>query len=192
MTSNDNNLEYAVSQAVDGVLADADRRRLGDALHSADAQTFAAEHGEIKALLRTYADVPEIDFDAFANTFSQTLAGEEAYAPAPLSIAPASVWPAWRRRLAVAAAIALTGAASWPFLPHAQQSSPNNAGGQILVQVSNATPVDHTPPTEIAVGPSKAMIDKGFTVGLAPENAAMLKPKVIISSVEMPGDVRPY
>ena len=190
MKFNDENLEFAVSQAVDGVLADHDRHALGRRLEDADALAFAADHEQINALLRANAALPSIDFEAFADRISSAIEREELLSPAPLQIRPIVVRPTWTRRLATAAAIMLVGAAAWPFLPQSSPSVPHSTG-QAFVEV----PMTHTPRSPgvatITVGPSQEMVSRGMTAGLNPDSAKH-QPRVVISSAESPGDVKPY
>ncbi|MDB5324651.1 MAG: hypothetical protein JWM57_220 [Phycisphaerales bacterium] len=190
MKFNDENLEFAVSQAVDGVLADHDRHALGRRLEDADALAFAADHEQINALLRANAILPPIDFEAFADRVSTAIEREELLAAAPLQIRPAAERPTWTRRLATAAAVMLVGAAAWPFLPH---STPKPAGptGEAFVEIPAVRAPRAAGVTSITVGPSQEMVSRGMTAGLNPD-AAKHQPRVVISSDESSGDVKPY
>lgn len=185
MQPNEETLEYAVSQSVDSVLPDVDRRRLGGALSTPAARQWADDHEQVTAFLRTHAEAPDVDYDALAGSFTTALAAENSYAPAALPM-----WPVWRQRLAVAAAVMLTGAAAWPFLPGLGKS--DGPAGTSIVQVPTIPTPTTAPISVVVVGPSELMVQRGFASGLDTAKQTPGKPKVVITSAETPGDVRPY
>ncbi|MGC4032834.1 MAG: hypothetical protein QM754_14090 [Tepidisphaeraceae bacterium] len=192
MDTQKDNFEFAVSQAVDGVLSDMDRHVLGERLRSVEARVLAEDHEQINALLREHAARPAgVDYDSFADAFSATLAAEDAYAPAAIPIRST-----WTRRLAIAAALILTALAAWPFLPHGN-SNPGPAGGQLVVEVpavEQATQPVKPMEVAVSVGPSEALVSRGMQAGLTPAAHSPQAARVVISSVvEPPTDAsRPY
>ncbi|HEX8323604.1 MAG TPA: hypothetical protein VF595_06785, partial [Tepidisphaeraceae bacterium] len=129
--------------------------------------------------------LPDVNFDAFAASVSAALEAEDAYAPAPIPM-----WPVWRRRLAMVAAVALTGAAVWPFVQQSDRPA-GPTGTAIVTGPALVTPT--TAPTAVVqVGPSEVMVQRGFAMGLGTEKQSPAQPKVVISSAEPNGDVRPY
>ena len=189
MSYNEENLEFAVSQAVDGVLADHDRQALGRRLDDADARALAADHARVNALLRSNAGVPPIDFEAFADRMTCAIEREELVAPGPLKIRPAAGGTTWTRRLATAAAIALVGAAAWPFLPHAAET-PAGPASEALVEVPATRLPRQAGVTTITVGPSDEIAHRGMAIDTT--DGAKRTPRVVISSADRAADVKPY
>ena len=187
MATNEDNLDYATSQAVDGVLSDFDARNLGDALRSPEAREMTAAHEKINSLLRAYDPLPPVDFDSLSASISAAVAGEESHVPAPIPMRPS-----WTRRLAYVAAVGLVAMAAWPFL--AKPNAPGLDGQQSRVTGPEAAPTSNGT-IEIRVGPSEAMVQRGLEKGIDTALVGGIdknKPRVVITSATQPSEFRPF
>lgn len=187
--SNEQNLEFAVSQAVDGVLLPGDELALRDRLKQPDAQAMFREHEQLNALLREQADVPDVDFDAFADRMSMALEREELFTAQPLKM-PQQTGTSWTRRLASVAAVLLIGAAAWPFLPKANAPRVKIENGEAYVTGPTMPQPRGNAEIQVQIGPSQELVSRGLAKGL--DDAGKRTPKVVISSAENGNDVRPY
>ena len=187
MTTNEDNLDYATSQAVDGVLSDFDARNLGEKLHSAEARAAAAGHEKINALLRAHDPLPPIDFDKLAASISSAISDEVAHVAPPIPMRST-----WTRRLAYAAAVGLVAMAAWPFLSRPAHSTSN---GGMVTDITPATAPGNGGSMEIRVGPSELMVQRGLIGGLGTQPVGdkdKNKSRVVITSATGPSDLRPF
>jgi hypothetical protein len=187
--SNEQNLEFAVSQAVDGVLSETDQLALGHRLDEADARALFTDYQRINTLLRQHAELPDIDFDAFSERVSTALEREELFVPQPLKM-PQVSGTNWTRRFAGVAAAILIGLAAWPFLPHGNPSRPKLENGEAVVAGPAMPAPRGSAEIQVQIGPSQELVSRGLAKGL--DDAGKRTPKVVISSAENGNDVRPY
>lgn len=187
MSPNEDNLDYATSQAVDGVLSDFDAHNLGETLNSPEARAMAAEHEKINALLRAHDPLPPIDFDGLAASISAAVANEDNHVAPPLPMRTT-----WTRRLAYAAAVGLIALAAWPFL--SRPASPAGGNGVATVDGPATAPAGNGT-IEIRVGPSELMVKRGLVGGLGTDPVGGKekdKSRMVITSATAPSDLRPF
>jgi anti-sigma factor RsiW len=163
-------LEYAISQYLDGVLPPLERSALEEQLAAdAEARAILAEYQNLNSTLKSSMPLPEIAWDEFNTQLRQALCDE----PTPVrhfSIASMG----WTQRLAIAAGLLFAVSAAVFFL----QTGPN----------PNIATRPDTPPTQSVVlvsGPSAGSTDspivQDITIGPAPNLANQLRaPEEII------------
>ena len=190
MTTNEDNLDFATSQAVDGVLSDFDAHNLGEKLNSPEARAMAADHEKLNVLLRSYDPLPPVDFDKLAASVSAAIANEETHVAPPVPMRTT-----WTRRLAYAAAVGLVALAGWPFLSRPAATG-GGGNGSVVTDIGPATPTANGT-IEVRVGPSELMVKRGLIGGLGTEpvgdkNKEKDKSRVVITSATAPSELRPF
>ncbi len=172
------NLEYTISQYVDGTLSEIDRRALEEQLVAdAEARLHVTHEAHLTNLLREYAvvDQPAVDFDSFQAHLSSVIADEPSHLAQPIRMTTV-----WVRRLSIAAAVGIAALVGVKFIPQTGDST--RPVGTVIVagpaiETSNS-PAD----INIAVGPSDALIKRGQTLSMADDSIFTPAPRVVISS----------
>lgn len=200
-------LEFQISQYVDGVLPVAQRAELDRLLETdASARQMLADHRRVVALLKADAlpdALPDVRWEAFAQSISHAV--DEAADARADRMASAYRMPAWVRSavlpFALAASLAIATGIAWRILKpsagqgvshevaiHPPVQTPptavhNDAGGAAdSVSVRTAQPSE----TTVHVGPPDAGAneDGGLTVAVGPSTAGK-EPAIIRYSDEL-------
>lgn len=191
MIKDQETLEYAISQYLDGTLNAFDRQVLEDRLASdAEARLLASEYAHLDRLLKSSRTLPEIDFDQFAGKISAEIAQEDAYAPAPLRMPGVFV-----RYTAIAAGIVLAIGVGLHFIPGTSTTdTPSIAGGSIDVRVNIAEVPTSTPSINIVIGPTEQLKSAGYARGIGDDQIITRIPRLVITAIEQPqpSDLRLY
>jgi anti-sigma factor RsiW len=126
-------LEFSISQYLDGTLAEDERAALEARLaDDAEAQTLLAEDRSLTTLLKS-APMPEVQWDRFAESISSAIDTQLEE-----RVARASLW--MRMRLPAGIAIAASALLAIGIAMHLLSQSPQDTGPYRLVPVqSNAT-----------------------------------------------------
>ncbi len=175
------NLEYAISQYLDGTLSEFDRRVLEDRLAvDAEARLLASEYAHLDTMLRASRAEPTVDYDRFASHLSGLIEQEESYVAQPIKMPGA-----WMRYTAVAAALILAIGIGLHFIS-APRVDEKVAAGSIDVKVEFAEKPASVPSMTIAVGPSDQLKQAGYAQGLLDDSIIMRTPKLVISAADQP------
>jgi anti-sigma factor RsiW len=162
-------LEYAISQYVDGTIDPAARAALEQRLAGdAEARQLLTQDRALNDLLGQLPVPPQIDW----NNLAQRIADHVAEAPPPRELI-LRIRPAWAVRFAVAAAVLL---AAVGLITSLHQSHPQSAPPAVpsfaQVQILNAVAPSGPATSQVSVGPSPA---------IAAEPAAMRYSDAVIS-----------
>ena len=181
-------LEFAISQYIDGTLKPLDQAALEEVLATdQSARQILAEYRELNSALRTTLPKAEVDHDALGARMSRSLA--EAEAPARhFRLAPMAI----TRFVAAAASVAiLIGVAA--FLIRGNRTTPNpntvvvgptNPGnGTLLVQVSSVEAPTAPAAIDISIGAPPGMASAG---GWQDQAIISRTPRVVIESSALP------
>lgn len=145
-------LEYAISQYLDGVLPELERAALEERLAGdSKARAILAEYQKLDGMIKSSMPVPEIAWDQFATQVRQALA-DEATPVRHFSIGAMG----WTRRLAIAAAILLGLSLAVYFIrtDPAQNNIITPQGGMaVIAGPSIAAPIGPVV-QEITIGPA--------------------------------------
>jgi hypothetical protein len=187
MIKDQETLEYAISQYLDGTLNTFDRQVLEDRLASdAEARLLASEYAHLDRLLKSSRTLPNIDFDQLAGKISSQIAQEDAYAPAPLRMPGVFV-----RYTAIAAAVILAIGVGLHFIPG---TTTTVADGSIDVRVNVAEVPTSTPSINIVIGPTEQLKSAGYARGIGDDQIITRIPRLVITAIEQPQptDLRLY
>ena len=201
MSTDRDNFEFALSQYADGTLNELEKRAVEERLmNDAEGRLLVSDFARIDLMLRNSRELPEMDFDVFANKISAAIEAEEAHVAAPIRLHLYR----WAGGLAAAAALAIAAVVGF----RTQPPTSNHGLTQPTEIVAQGTPVEGSaviagpsietasaaPAIKIGVGPSEILAKRGDTLSLGEEAIAPRPPKVVIGSAALPngGDVRPY
>lgn len=174
-------LEFAITQYLDGTLSEFDKRVLEERLAGdAEARLLLEEYRHLDAMLRGSRELPSLDYEAMARSISQSIEEEESHVAEPIRMPIV-----WVRRFAIAAGVMLAVAVGWRFIPH-NGSDTAPQPGEMIVKGPTIDAAPDAPAISIAVGPSKAMADRGLTMGLVDEAIVAPAPRVVISAADQP------
>jgi anti-sigma-K factor RskA len=136
---NRDQLEFQISQYLDGTLNDFDRRQVEALLErDPEAQQILREYQKLDAILRNEADLPAVDWDRFARHISEAVAAEE-----PPAVVYRMPWARVGSLVAAAATVVIgLSLAGWMYLGQSGPTTPELRG---YVQVTG-------PVTEAADG----------------------------------------
>ncbi len=147
---NQDDLEFQISQYLDGTLSPTERAVLEQRLAvDADARGLLAEYQRLNEHLSRHLPLPNVKWDRLAEHISAML--DEADRP----VVAGRIFPAVLvKRLAIAACLALvTGLSLHHFLAH--RNAPESDSYPIEVVIGpSVEPADAVPVEEVAVGPS--------------------------------------
>jgi anti-sigma factor RsiW len=183
MFKDQDSLEYALSQYLDGTLNESDRRVLEERLASdAEARLIANEYARLNQLLKTTPIPPDVDFESLHARIS-----EQVEAEPPPAAQPVRLGGAWSYRLAWAAGIAvLIGAGLyWKVLEHSNPPS-IPADGVLEVQVVLAPTPQAPASMVIDVGPTETLKQAGYSNGLVDSSVLSRPARIVISSADAP------
>lgn len=188
MIKDQDNLEYAISQYLDGTLSAFDRQVLEDRLASdAEARLLASEYAQMDRVLKASRILPEIDFDQFAQSIKAQIAKEDDHAPAPLRLPGVFV-----RYTAIAAGIVLAIGVGLHFIPGTSHTDPPTiAGGSIQVKVNLVQAPTSTPSINIAIGPTEQLKSAGYARGIGDDQIITRVPRLIITAIDQPQPTDP-
>lgn len=182
MLKDQDQLEFALTQYLDGTLSEFDKRVLEERLAGdAEARLLLEEYRHLDAMLRGSRELPALDYDALAKSISVAVEEEESHVAAPVRMQTA-----WVRRFAIAAGVMLAAVVGWHLVP--QGAAPVGAPepGELIVKGPSIEAAPDAPPMTIAVGPSKVLAERGLTMGLVDEAIAAPSPRVVISAADQP------
>lgn len=151
-------LEFSISQYLDGTLADAERNALDERLATdAEARAILGEYESLQRALVADA-LPLVNWDALSNRISAAVSGEEM----PAQSYKISQWfsPA---RLAIAASALIAAGIGFSVLRDRSTSGPEIAVQPISIVVTTpvSQPVQVTSdPIRVAIGPSPTLRDE--------------------------------
>ena len=176
-------LEYAISQYLDGTLNEFDRRVLEERLATdAEARLLASEYAHVDSILKNAPVTPEVDFDALASRISSQIAEEGSHVAQPIRM-PGT----WVRYASIAAGIVLAVGVGLHMLPSKDGTGPTNvASGTIDVKVEFAQHPASTPVINIAVGPTDQLKQAGYASGLVDDAIITRTPRLVISAANQP------
>lgn len=148
-------LEYAISQYLDGVLPPLERSALEERLASdPEARAILAEYQALDSALKTSMPVPEIAWDQFTQQVRHALADEAT----PMKHYSLNAM-AWTRRLAIAAAVLVAVGLGIYLLPSNPKPvavdpvPPTNPGIVLVSGPSIATPTGPVV-ADVSIGPA--------------------------------------
>src|SRR5688500_6358436 len=127
-------LEFSISQYLDGTLPAAERDALETRLGSdAEARALYAEYESLQGVLKAAVALPEVRWDSFAQHISAAVAREEM----PAQSYKLANWfrPA---RLAIAASVLVVGAVAFTLINRGGGDQPD--GGKTVVQQPPTAP----------------------------------------------------
>jgi anti-sigma factor RsiW len=155
-------LEFSISQYLDGTLAAAERDALDERLATdAEARAVLAEYSAVQGALAS-APLPDVKWDRFAREISASVAREEL----PAQSYKISRWfsPA---RLAIAASVLVAGGIGFSLLR--DRDVPKTVEPFKIVMVEETSPAAPIPEPvmQIAVGPSDAAADEPIVLRYA-------------------------
>jgi anti-sigma factor RsiW len=147
-------LEFLISQYVDGTLEEADRGMVERALESdAGARAMLEEHRALTRLVRS-APLPEVRWDRLAETISVAIDAEMESRMRRASWLIRPIRPGW---LAIAASVLIAGGIAIHFMtgsrrPIANPTHGTPAPGSLLVEVSQPDRPEGKVVSEISIG----------------------------------------
>jgi anti-sigma factor RsiW len=162
MTRDD--LEFLISQHLDGTLSEADRVALDERLaNDADARDLLAEYRRLNDFLVT--PPPAVNWDRLAEHLSSAVTeAAEADQPAVIGRIGQSTWT-WRSRLAIAASIVIVASSGLLFYDAHRPALPGKVPGPT---VGNSSMLVVGPQAETSAGP----VVQQITIGPSPALAA--------------------
>jgi len=177
------NLEYAISQYVDGTLGELERRALEEQLATdGEARALVEQYTQLNTVLRSADPVPAVDFQLFGARISAAIEHEALPAPKSLSLPRAVL-----RYVAVAAALALAATVGIHFMAGtAQAPQVAVSTGSIQVQGPAEEAAKSKPSIHLAVGPSEALARRGDRLSLGDDAIFTHRPRVVISAADAP------
>ncbi len=175
------NLEYAISQYLDGTLSDLDRRVLEDQLAAdAEARLLLEEHRHLKEVILRGSEIHlPINYDKLASHLSEQIDQEESFTTQPIRMQSA-----WVKRLAIAAGAALMVVVGYQFIPEKTKIVEKNLlpdNSQMLVTGPAIEKSNTTININISVGPTEQLKQNGMMMSLSDETFYTPAPKVVIS-----------
>jgi anti-sigma factor RsiW len=174
-------LEFQISQYVDGTLSPEERASVETILAGdAEARQMLAEFRQMDQHLASEMSLPNVKWEQFASHISAAVE-EATEAPAvigritPETATAASAWT-WRSRLAIAASLVIVLGSAMLFYDHGLNQRGSHGSGAVVLPspgqpgdaVASASPVVVGPQAEPATGPAVQQI----TVGPSPALAA--------------------
>jgi len=189
MLKDQEQLEFAISQYLDGTLLEFDRRVLEDRLAvDAEARLLASEHAHLDAMLKRSRVEPAIDFDKFAAHLSGLIEDESSYVAQPMRM-PGN----FLRYSSIAAAVVLFIGAGLHFIPW-NTLTPEVAAAKLEVTVQVAEKPTAPASINIAVGPTDQLQQSGYAQGVFDDTLIPRSPRLVISAANQPhaGDDRLY
>ncbi len=176
-------LEYAISQYLDGTLNEFDRRVLEERLATdAEARLLASEYAHVDAMLKNTPVTPEVDFGALASRISAAVAEEDSHVAQPIRM-----YGSFTRYAAIAAGIVLAIGVGLHMIPSNDPVGPGTvATGTIDVKVEFAQRPASAPVINIAVGPTDQLKQAGYASGLVDDAIITRTPRLVISAGNQP------
>lgn len=149
-------LEYAISQYLDGTLPLLERNALEERLATdADARAMLAEYQKLDTMVKSAIPVPRIEWDRFAAQVQQAVAAEEP--PVRHYRIGATQWV---RGLAMAAALVCVATLAIYFA--ARPAKPTVAPSIEIVVAGPAVAPSDAPVVNVAVGPAPTLSEEWF------------------------------
>jgi hypothetical protein len=177
--------ERQIAEFVDGSLEEPTRSDIENCLLTdAEARLLATQYAHLNAALRGSRLEPAIDFDQLAGQISAAIDAEDAHVAAPMKLPTAvvhrSVW--WKRTAVAALAMIAATSAAILLSGRGDGGGPASTGGELLVTGPTIETPKGSPQMDIAIGPSKLLVDRGMTAGLTDEIIVKRPPRVVISA----------
>ena len=170
-------LEFSISQYLDGTLAAAERDALDERLATdAEARAILAEYEAVQSALAA-APLPDVRWDRLAAEISAGVAREEL----PADSYKLSRWfsPA---KLAIAASLLVAGGIGFSILRNQVQDKPTEPIKIVVDDSGEPTPAALEPIMQIAVGPSPAAADEPIVLRYADDGVVQRPSRVVIVS----------
>jgi negative regulator of sigma E activity len=181
-------LEYAISQYLDGTLNEFDRRVLEERLATdAEARLLASEYAQVDSVLKNTPVTPEVDFDALASRISASIADEDSHVAQPIRMPGV-----WVRYASIAAGIVLAVGVGLHMIPSGDPGTPDGVAsnnGTIEVTVEFAQKPSSPPVINVAVGPTDQLKQAGYASGLVDDAIITRVPRLVISAADQPSPV---
>ena len=176
-------LEYAISQYVDGTLSTLDRSVIEAQLQiDADARLLVIEYTRLTQILRDVDPLPVINFSNFNATVSAAIADEAIPVQRPWVLRSHGL-----RYLAAAAALAFAATVGVHFIPKTTGPAPVVATAvKIDVQGPAVETASAAPSIHLSVGPSEALAQRGDALNIGDDALITHTPRVVISAADLP------
>jgi negative regulator of sigma E activity len=148
-------LEFSISQYIDGALAPLEQAALEEMLATdATARALLEEYRKLDALVKRAPAAPAIEWDRLANQICEFVARE----PAPAVRSYTMPWVRAFERIAVAASVLLVFALGMISYRSHRHAEPSRAGGpvQVVVFGPQIEPASSPLVQQVAIGPAPA------------------------------------
>ncbi|MBC7784665.1 MAG: hypothetical protein H7144_12575 [Burkholderiales bacterium] len=178
-------LEYAISQYLDGTLSVMDRRVLEERLAAdAEARLMLEDYRRLdeRVIAGSRLNLP-INYDRFAAHVSAQIDNEPAHVAGPLAM-PGMAMGVWVRRFAIAAGVVMAVGIGMHFIPQGPTAS-HPAGSMVVIGPAVETNSGGGT-ISISYGPTDALRERGVAMSLVDDAIASHSPRVVISASDQP------
>lgn len=170
---NRDELEYAISQYMDGVLGPLELRAVEERLaQDAEARAILDEYRRLDAMMKQSSAVPEIAWNGLANQISKVISAE----PLPVKTFRLGA-VGWTGRLAIAAVLLMGISVAIYFISPSRDSATGMKGEQGIAII-------HGPQIDQSTGPIVEQIQIGPALGTADRwrgaEEAIVRPSIVL------------